>query len=214
MDDIKTIMTRRGPMLAAGTAAAAAGFTGLAVANARRKTWRGNLKARALVPGRGKRGAKKAAALMEPAGKWSVYGPVALSVASYLWKERGGGRRRGRRGAAAVLASAGLSVILSEVLDRVLPQPPAPPGRRNPAHRVFPSGHTLRTTAVSLTSSYVLAREGHAHPRAVALALGVPLASGLGRMVEDKHWGTDILGGLLAGGAVAGACMVAYEWGE
>ena len=207
-------MKKRGPRIAVGAAAATAGFAGLAVVNARHTTRRGNLAARKLVPGRGKRGPKKAAAIVEPAGKWSVYGPVALSVASYLWKQRGGKRRRGRRGAAAVLASAGISVVLSELLDRVLPQPIAPPGRRDPAHRVFPSGHTLRTTAVSLTSSYILAREGLADPKVALLSIGVPLASGFGRMVEDKHWGTDVLGGLLAGGAVAGACMAAYEWGE
>jgi len=202
------------PALVGATAAAAAGFAALATANAQRRTWRGDLRARARTPGRKSRTARKVAAATAPTGKWAVYGPVALAASAYVWKERGGNRGRGRRGAAAMMASVALSVLLAEVLDRIPPNPPAPPGRRNPMKRVFPSGHTLRTTAISLTTGYVLARERLARPRAAALALALPVATGVGRMAEDKHWASDVLGGLLAGTVVAGVCLAGYELGE
>jgi undecaprenyl-diphosphatase len=77
---------------------------------------------------------------------------------------------------------------------------------------VFPSGHALRATAVALTTGYVLAREGLARPgRAAALAAAAPSIVGLGRLVEEKHLASDVLGGWLAGAALAAATAGAYE---
>lgn len=77
---------------------------------------------------------------------------------------------------------------------------------------MFPSGHAFGPSAVSLASAYVLAREGFARPAvAFPVALMVPLVSAGGRMIEEKHWASDVLGGYLGGTAVAAACVSAYE---
>ena len=52
-----------------------------------------------------------------------------------------------------------------------------------------------------------LARPAVAFP----VALMVPLVSAGGRMIEEKHWASDVLGGYLGGTAVAAACASAYE---
>lgn len=74
------------------------------------------------------------------------------------------------------------------------------------------TGHIGKTTAVAITSAWVLAREGIASgwgtaPAAAALAA----VSGLGRLVLDRHWSTDSAAGYCAGIALGCACAGAYE---
>ena len=102
-------------------------------------------------------------------------------------------------------------MALTELFDRVLPQPPSPPGHER-GKPVFPSGHTFGPLAVGLAGSYVLGRERLVSPRfSVPAALTIPLVSAATRVVEEKHWGSDVLGGALGGVAVAGAILAAYE---
>ncbi len=68
------------------------------------------------------------------------------------------------------------------------------------------------TAAVSI--AYVLAREGRADAWIAApAALALPILSGAGRVYLDRHWASDVVGGLLAGVSVAAACAAAYELG-
>jgi hypothetical protein len=77
---------------------------------------------------------------------------------------------------------------------------------------VFPSGHTFGPGTVALTAAYVLAREGLA-PAAAALptALALPLITAGGKLIEQKHWASDVAGGYLGALALAGAGAAAYE---
>jgi undecaprenyl-diphosphatase len=76
----------------------------------------------------------------------------------------------------------------------------------------YPSGHATGMTAVGLTLAHVLAREGLApQGRALAAALAAGATVGVARVVADRHWLTDVIGGCLAGIAVASAATIGYE---
>ncbi|HEU4451937.1 MAG TPA: phosphatase PAP2 family protein [Longimicrobium sp.] len=159
--------------------------------------------------------AREAAAKAAPLGKWWTYIPGALGAAAYLLAARGeddgrAGRSR-KAGAGAVLLAGTVATALNPAFDRWLPQPPTPPGHPRPKP-VFPSGHAFGPGAVSFSAAYVMAREGLARP-AVALpaAVAVPLALAGGRVMVEKHWASDVLGGVLGGVTVAAACLAVYE---
>jgi hypothetical protein len=58
----------------------------------------------------------------------------------------------------------------------------------------------------------VLAREGRARGGvAIPAALAVPLVTAGGKLVQQRHWATDVLGGYLGAVAVAAACLTGYE---
>lgn len=152
---------------------------------------------------------REAAEAVSPIGKWWTYVPAAVLTGGYVVIARD--RRSRLFGAASIVATAVGAAALNEVLDE-LPQPPAPPGRPTPTHPVFPSGHAFGTCAVALTAAYVLTREELAAAAVVfPLALLVPVASSLGRMMEEKHWISDIVGGHLAAVTLAAASAAAYE---
>jgi undecaprenyl-diphosphatase len=163
-------------------------------------------RARRRFPKRRRKLTKQLATLVGPMGKEWIHGPIAAVVGLHLWRE-------GRRGAAAtILASSAVSAGLSHLFDATITPRKAPPGRHSRKVRSFPSGHSLETSAVSLTIAYVLVREGMADGRiALPAALTVPVLSGLGRLYLDRHWTTDVLAGWLAGTAVAAASAAAYE---
>ena len=161
---------------------------------------------RGKFPRRRRQVTKKLANLIGPLGKEWIHGPVAAVIALVLWKE---GRRSG---AAAVIASSALSAGLSHLFEATITPRKPPPGRHSPTEPSFPSGHSLETSAVSLTVAYVLAREGLADGRiAIPAALAVPAISGIGRLYLDRHWSTDVMAGWLAGVTVAAGCAAAYE---
>jgi undecaprenyl-diphosphatase len=86
-----------------------------------------------------------------------------------------------------------------------------PPERHEPSKQSYPSGHALQTSAMALTTGYVLLREGLA-PRWSLAPLGLAsLAAGAGRLLLDRHWTSDVLGGYLAGVALGASCAGVYE---
>ena len=207
---------RRAIALGAAAAVASAGFGALAVAVARRDTASADHAARRRTAARRGHPARKAAKALSPAGKWWTYIPGAVASAVYLLKAspttaRDEARSR-RTGAGAVFLAGVVATALNPTFDRLLPQPPAPPGHRSRRKAVFPSGHAFGPSAVSLATAYVLSRERLARPRwAFPAALAVPAVTAGARMMQEKHWASDLLGGLLAGVAVAAACTAAYE---
>jgi membrane-associated phospholipid phosphatase len=103
------------------------------------------------------------------------------------------------------------AALINKRLDD-LPQPPAPPGRESPDHPVFPSGHAFGTASVALTAAYVLSREELLHPAvAFPLAMTVPVLSSAARMMEEKHWLSDVIGGYLAALTLSSFAAGAYE---
>jgi undecaprenyl-diphosphatase len=79
-------------------------------------------------------------------------------------------------------------------------------------HPVFPSGHAFRVTAVALVAAYVVVRERlGAAGRIWPLAAALPATVGVSRLVREKHLASDVLGGWLAGAALATVAAGAYE---
>jgi membrane-associated phospholipid phosphatase len=132
---------------------------------------------------------------------------VAVVMSVWLWGRRG-------RHIAAVVASApavatALFVGIKDLFHRT-----RPPGAL-PLHLVsysFPSGHATASTAVLITLSYVLAREGLlSHRRALLIGWLGPLLVGLSRIYLDVHWTTDVLAGWGLGLVVAALSASVYE---
>lgn len=202
--------------LAAVSGAAAASFAVLASAVARRDTADVDEEVRKHAAMPAQHPARRAAEAIAPLGKWWAYLPAALAVSIYVLAAPGTQKRRARSsrkaGAGAMLLAGTTAAALGPVFDRWLPQPPAPPGHRSPRKPVFPSGHTIGPSAVSLTAAHVLVREGLARSEIAApVALMVPLVTASSKLLAQKHWASDVLGGYLGGAAVAAACLSAYE---
>ncbi len=207
---------RRALALGVVSSAAAAGFGVLASAAARRDTAQTDEQVRKQAAAPAQHPARRAAEAIAPLGKWWAYLPAVLAACIYVLGAPRGRKRRarsGRRaGAGAMLLAGTTATALGPVFDRWLPQPPAPPGHKSRRKPVFPSGHTFGPIAVSLTTAYVLSREGLARPEIAApVALMVPAVTASGKLLGQKHWASDVLGGYLGGTAVAAAWLSAYE---
>ena len=195
------------PLVGVGVGAAVA-FAVLARRVAHHETAHVDSAVRKQVPKRRGPALKRAAQLIGPLGKPAVHAPVAALLAAYT-------RPSTKAGAAAISASSAASKGVSMALERLLPHRRPPAGRHKPSEPSFPSGHSLETAAVALTTAWVLSREGRASPWLVApAALAVPFLSGAGRVYLDRHWGTDVVAGWLAGTAVAAGCAAMYERGR
>lgn len=199
------------------SAVSAASFLLLAHAVAERDTASIDRRVEKKVKEKARRRLRNAARRLHPVGKWWTYVPAAGAVATALIVSSehpdGGGNRSRRMGAASVAGSAIAAALLNEILDDLVPQPPAPPGRPSPRHPVFPSGHTFGTASVGLTSAWVLSREGTVRPSiGFPVALLIPATSASARMLEDKHWLSDIAGGILVALTVSSLWIATYEW--
>jgi undecaprenyl-diphosphatase len=202
--------------LAALSVSAAAAFLLMARAVARRETAALDRKVQRKTKASRGTPARKAASAASPVGKWWSYVPAAAVTGLYVIFA-GDSRRKAidnvsrLNGAAAIVGAAGLAAVINQFLDDLIPQPPAPPGRPKD-HPVFPSGHAFGTTAVALAAAHVLTREELVEPALIyPLAAVLPLVTAAARMMEEKHWLSDIIGGYLAALAVAGVPLTMYE---
>ncbi|MEO6525042.1 MAG: phosphatase PAP2 family protein [Gemmatimonadaceae bacterium] len=112
------------------------------------------------------------------------------------------------------LAAASVGAIAAHHAVKLVYRRPRPAialarGKTEPA---FPSGHTTDATAVLATSAYLLMREGIAPAEiAIPVAIAFALATGVSRVVLGWHWSTDVIGGWLAGIAIAACSSGLYE---
>ena len=148
------------------------------------------------------------ATLVGPIGKQWLHIPASALLTVYLVR-----RGTGTGGIVPLVASV-TSDLFSRVFDRLPPNRKPPPGHPNQQKPSFPSGHANETTAVALSSAYVLSREGliGATP-AFAIAGALAIASPTSRMYLDRHWLTDVIGGWLLGLSIAAGCAALYEAG-
>jgi undecaprenyl-diphosphatase len=193
-----------------GTAAVAAlGFAALtrAVAGGRTKRWDRRAK-RAVHAARARVGEQALSALAHsttPLGKWWSYVPAAFGTAFRL-------RKDGRHAAAYALAGTSVAAaLLPPVLDRVVKRRLPPPERHEPSKQSYPSGHALQSSAMALAVSYVMHREQVTAPARLASLGPLSLATGLGRLILDRHWASDVLGGYCAGIALGATAAGLYE---
>jgi membrane-associated phospholipid phosphatase len=196
----------------AGVAAVAAGaFARLAILERDRRLSNEDQKALATIAGRqGKH--RRAAELLHPLGKWWSYVPAAAAVGATVYAKGSGRRPERAAGAAAVLLAATASALVNPLFDKVLPQPPPPPGRRSNPKPTFPSGHAFGLGAVALAAAYVLHREDVVGTAAAApIALLPPLVGGVAKVIEEKHWPSEVAGGLLVAVVIASLSVLVYE---
>ncbi|MCA1558830.1 MAG: phosphatase PAP2 family protein [Acidobacteria bacterium] len=190
------------------TATALLGFGYTARLVARRQTERTDNQARDEMQAARAPAGETAAQASGPLGKEYLHLPVAVAL-GFALRQRGMGWRAGVPVAASIVSEALNRVVTHTLHIRVVP--PGHPERYK-GKPSFPSGHALETSAVALTSAYVLAREKLA-PAALAFAVAglLAAASSVGRLYLDRHWVSDAVGGSLLGIAVATACSAAYE---
>jgi undecaprenyl-diphosphatase len=133
-----------------------------------------------------------------------AYIPIAYATA--LWVQR-----RGRSGGPAIVAAAWLGWFGHRAAKVAYVRPR--PSSHRPRTDSYPSGHTMGVTALAAVIGHVLSREGLMSRRA-ALVLTVAAAAAMGahRILADDHWITDVIGGWLFGGAVAGLVAGGSDW--
>ncbi|HYO79585.1 MAG TPA: phosphatase PAP2 family protein [Thermoanaerobaculia bacterium] len=200
----------RAPFFVIAAAGSAAGFWLLARAVARRKTAPADHDLHERIAVDEEHPARDVAERVSPLGKWWTYVPLATIAAAYVAV-----KAERHAGGAAILTAAVAAALINKRFDDLLDQPPAPPGRDTPDHPVFPSGHTFGTSAVALTAAYVLSREELAAAYVVfPAALTLPLISATARLMEEKHWVSDIAGGVLAAMTLSSVALAAYEAGR
>lgn len=187
-----------------GTAAvAAAAYVATALAVRARKMRDGDRKAQADIRAATNEEVKAASHAAGHLAKWYVHMPFAAVTSTKLLVGK-----RSVAGAAAVASASALSALANVLLENVSPSRMRPNGDDM---KSFPSGHALQSSAVAITSTWVLVREGLARPWVVAPFALASLATTYSRMALDRHWVSDIAAGYCAGIAVGGACAGAYE---
>jgi membrane-associated phospholipid phosphatase len=189
-----------------GTAALAAlGFAAVSAAVARGKTSRLDKRAQGKWHASNGSAWQGAARGTTPLGKWWGQLPAALVTAKGLQK------RQRTAAALTVVGSSIGGILLSEILDRLMRHRQPPPERGEPAKQSYPSGHALQSSALALTTGYVLWREGLAPKWSAAPLSALSAAAGAGRLLLDRHWTSDVIGGYCAGIALGATCAGCYE---
>jgi membrane-associated phospholipid phosphatase len=201
---------RASALIGVGSAAAAA-FALLTLLQRDRRLSKEDRKAlKKIVQRYGKH--EQAARSLFPVGKWWSYLPAAAAAGAAVYA-KGRGRHRDRAaGAVAPLLAATVAALVNPLFDNVLPQPPPPPGRAANPEPSFPSGHASGLGAVAMTAAYVLHREHVINTATAApLALLPPIIGGVARIIERKHWPSEVVGGLLVAAVIASLSALVYE---
>ncbi|MEO6864645.1 MAG: phosphatase PAP2 family protein [Gemmatimonadaceae bacterium] len=119
-------------------------------------------------------------------------------------------RRAGRTALAIPLASIGATVV-DRGVRYMIHQSRPPKATHHPGldRYAFPSGHTCAATAIGLAFAAQTAEQSSARFRHTTASIALSVAIGIAwtRLYLDEHWIDDILGGWLAGIAVAGVSV-------
>lgn len=141
-----------------------------------------------------------AAQLVSAVARPHVHPAIATAIAGAAWP------RVGRRALLIPIASLA-SITLDRTVRDVVHQHRPPGAAHHPGRDryAFPSGHTTATTAIALVTAIELRdRVTPASRTAInSLALAGAVMVGASRLYLDEHWADDVLGGWLAGTAIA-----------
>jgi undecaprenyl-diphosphatase len=199
---------RRSTLLAEVAVSAAAIFAGLAVAVTTGKARGVDRAIRRWLHRQRSRGVEETLSKVTWTGVAPVHLPFAVLAGLFVAV-----RRPPARGAPIVLSSVA-SLAVHHALKPLFRRRRPPRARllERKTEPSFPSGHTTSSTAVALTTAYVLLRERLA-PAAAVVPATLLLAGvvGASRAYLDEHWPTDVTAGWSAGLAVAAACALMYE---
>jgi len=150
---------------------------------------------------------KRTTETLGPIGKTWLHLTVTSGVAGYLLL-----LGKGVDSATTVILSSIASYGASGAAERFLPRRHAPWGRLSFTEPSFPSGHAMRAATVTMVTAYVLVRENvGSRKTAVPIVMAIPALTALHALYFDRHWATDIIGGWLAGAAIASGCAYGYE---
>jgi len=201
---VKKETTHAGALVGVGGAAAAA-FAVLTAKSLKPRTILSDLRLRRLIPSY-PRPARKAAFRFGLLGKELAVIPAAGLISAGLLRD---GRKAG---AAAILSATTSAIAASHIFDAVLPQKTPPPGRKAPFDPHFPSGHALHSASLLAISAWVLTRENLADRKLIAAGAGASaFLLGVDRLIQDRHWPTDVLAGWLAAISIASFAASGYE---
>jgi membrane-associated phospholipid phosphatase len=186
-------------------AASALGFGVLTSKTLAPRTIFHDIKLRSLIPRYGKKSKKVAFQFGYLGKEWAVLPAAAAVAIKLLLEDRD-------TGAIAVVAGTLAAIGASHIFDVALPQKTPPPGRHAPRSPHYPSGHALHSATTLGIGSWVLAREGFAERKAIAAgATALAVALGFDRLIQDRHWTSDVVGGWLAALSLAALTAAAYE---
>lgn len=145
-----------------------------------------------------------ARALVHLADPLSVLVLTGIACLIALWR----GSRRDALAALAVVAGASLT---TQALKVLLAHPRYQPllGWDQPSPEAFPSGHT--TAAASVAIAFAFAMAPRWRPLTLALGAVAVLAVGCSLVVLDKHYPSDVAGGLLVAGGWGFAVLAAQR---
>lgn len=130
--------------------------------------------------------------------------PFVAGVCFYLWYR--GEHMTALHLAVVQLGSLLLNVALKTVLARPRPVDYNPRGQHGLA--AFPSGHSIAVTSVLITVAWLIDRHGKGKWGYWVVG-AIFLANNWSRIYLGVHWPTDVIGGVLVGGAwLAGTLWV------
>ena len=192
------------------SAAGAAGLAATAVAQRRGAFRRVDRRTQDVIDARRRPVLKKVAKVGSATGKWVFQLPVSLAFGAWV------AHRRGWMAGAAVPAASVGSTVLQKTMKALFHRPRPMRARKDGKRdNSFPSGHAAAAVAVGGTGAYVALREFGAPAWAVVpAAVLFPVLTSGSKLYDERHYLSDIVGGLAGGLAVGAAACALYERGR
>jgi FMN phosphatase YigB (HAD superfamily)/membrane-associated phospholipid phosphatase len=139
-------------------------------------------------------------------GSWYILAPIAVGVVAVLFSR--GMRRQAETVALSLTSAVLLNLVLKAFIQR---QPPGDLVQLGEAARYsFPSGHTMSSTAFTL-SLVVIAWPTRWRRPVLVCAVAGALTMGFSRVYVGVHWPSDVVAGWLMGAAVVAVVSAALQ---
>lgn len=106
------------------------------------------------------------------------------------------------------LASAELTSVLKDGFEVLRP----PLGVERHRSFSFPSGHVTASATVAAVLGYLAMRRRVAPVLYIGIGGVVVLLVAMSRVYLDRHWASDVIGGMLIGSTFAVGCCALYQW--